>query len=240
MLYRVCHITEYLYAQPVSQCYNLAHIIPRTSHRQKCMSTDISVTPNVASKSIRDDYFGNRAYHFEIQRAHEKLILKATSKVETRAQLFNAKLDAGTTCEDAVRQVKYGSESDCIFAREFLLDSPMIKVNEALRAYAAPLFTPKKPLLQAALELTQKIFKEFTYCSEATTIATPLDEVLKNKKVFAKTLPTYKLLACAHSVFPPNTYLATSKPYHPQAKKSSSAATPAMHGCQYFAQGKAG
>lgn len=207
MLYRVCHITEYLYAQPVSQCYNLAHIIPRTSHRQKCMSTDISVTPNVASKSIRDDYFGNRAYHFEIQRAHEKLILKATSKVETRAQLFNAKLDAGTTCEDAVRQVKYGSESDCIFAREFLLDSPMIKVNEALRAYAAPLFTPKKPLLQAALELTQKIFKEFTYCSEATTIATPLDEVLKNKKGVCQDF-AHLQIACLRALGIPAKYVS--------------------------------
>ena len=182
MLYRICHITEYLYNAPVSHCYNLAHIIPRTSHRQKCISTDISINPTAAFKSIRDDYFGNRAYHFEIQRSHKKLVLTATSKVETREQFYDAKLDAGTTCADAWQLLNYAKEAEFLFAREFLLESPMIKLQSALREYAEPLFTPEKPLLQAVMELTQLIFREFKYSPEATTIATPLEEVLEKKQ----------------------------------------------------------
>ena len=182
MLYRICHTTEYLYNASVSHCYNLAHIIPRTSHRQKCISTDISINPTASFKSIRDDYFGNRAYHFEIQRSHKKLVLTATSKVETREQFFDAKLDAGTTCADAWQLMNYAKEAEFLLAREFLLDSSMVKALPALRAYAEPLFSPEKPLLQAVMDLTKLIYKEFKYSPESTTIATPLEEVLATKR----------------------------------------------------------
>jgi transglutaminase-like putative cysteine protease len=182
MLYRICHTTEYLYNAPVSHCYNLAHIIPRTSHRQKCISSDITISPSAAFKSIRDDYFGNRAYHFEIQRSHKKLIMTSVSKVETRAQNYNAKLDAGTTCADAWRLLKYAKDTDLLLAREFILDSPMVKVWSALRDYAEPMFSPEKPLLQAVMDLTRLIYSEFKYNPKATTIATPLEEVLGRKQ----------------------------------------------------------
>ena len=182
MQYRICHITEYLYNAPVSHCYNLAHIIPRTSHRQKCISCDIDISPSAAFKSIRDDYIGNGAYHFDTQRSHKKLVMTVTSRVDTREQSYNKKLEAGTTCADAWQLLKYAKDTEILFAREFILDSPMIKATKALRDYAAPLFTGDKPLLVAVMELTQKIYKEFTYSPQSTTIATPLEEVLATKK----------------------------------------------------------
>ena len=182
MQYRIRHVTEYIYNAPVSHCYNLAHIIPRTSHRQKCISCDIEIDPNATSKSIRDDYFGNRAYHFEIQRSHKKLTLISTSKVETREQSYDKKLEAGTTCGNAWQALKYSNEAEVLFAREFILDSPMVKAQPALLDYASSLFTADKPLLIAVIELTQKIHSEFTSSPQSTTIATPLEEVLVTKK----------------------------------------------------------
>ncbi len=182
MQYRIRHVTEYIYNAPVSHCYNLAHIIPRTSHRQKCISCDIEIDPNSTSKSIRDDYFGNRAFHFEIQRSHKKLTLISTSKVETREQSYNKKLEAGTTCGEAWQALKYSNEAEVLFAREFILDSPMVKARPALLDYASSIFSAEKPLLVGVMELTQKIYHEFTYSPQSTTIATPLEEVLATKK----------------------------------------------------------
>ena len=212
MLYRICHITEYLYNAPVSHCYNLAHIIPRTNHRQKCISSDISLDPAAAYKSVRDDYFGNRAYHFEIQRSHKKLVLTATSKVETRKQFYDNKLDAGPTCGQAWQLFNYTSDAEILMAREFILDSPMIKAQPALRAYAEPLFLPDKPLLQAIMDLTQKIFTEFQYSPASTTIATPLDIVLETKKGVCQDF-AHLQIACLRA-------LGISKHYLRKGKKS--------------------
>lgn len=182
MLYRIQHITEYLYSNRVSHCYNLAHMIPRNTLRQRCLQNTVSVDPATTFSAKREDYFGNMAYHFEIQRPHKKLVITAISKVDTGPQHTSLQLDIGSTCLEAKRQLAHSQQADILFAKEFLLDSPMIKATAALRDYAAPSFSDDRPLLSAVMELTQRIFKEFSYCPESTTVATPLDEVLATRR----------------------------------------------------------
>ncbi len=182
MRYRIKHVTEYLYSDRVTHCYNLAHMIPRNCVRQSCLKSQIRVNPFTTHTTRREDYFGNQAYHFEIQRPHKKLIITATSEVETDSQHAAVNLDLGVTCSEARELLAKSSLSDALFAKEFLLDSSMINANDALREYAAPSFDDNRPLLSAVMELTQRIYREFTYSPEATTVATPLMEVLENKK----------------------------------------------------------
>ena len=227
MLYRICHITEYLYNAPVSHCYNLAHIIPRTSHRQKCISSDISLDPIAAYKSIREDYFGNRAYHFEIQRSHKKLVLTATSQVETRKQSYDDSTP-GVTCAQAWQLFNYTTEVEILLAREFILDSPMVKVQPELRAYAEPLFAPDKPLRQAIMELTQKIFTEFEYSPASTTIATPLDVVLETKKGVCQDF-AHLQIACLRALGIPAKYVSGYIETLPPAGQEKLVGTDATH-----------
>nr|WP_255568204.1 transglutaminase family protein [Aestuariicella albida] len=58
----------------------------------------------------------------------------------------------------------------------------MIKPSDELRDFAAPSFEKDRPLLSAVMDLTSRIFREFTYSPQSTTIATPLEEVLKTRK----------------------------------------------------------
>lgn len=182
MRYRIQHITEYSYADRVSHCYNLANLIPRTSERQQCISSDVQVSPSTSACAIREDYFGNTAYHFEILRPHKKLVITATSEVETGYQREESELEQCMTCEEALYMLNTSTDPSVLFAREFLLDTPMVKANDALREYAAPLFTSNRSLLSAVKDLTNKIYQEFTYCPESTTVATPLAEVLEKKR----------------------------------------------------------
>lgn len=182
MLYRIKHITEYIYAARVSHCYNMAHLIPRSTLRQKCLRADIHVEPSTAFTSRREDYFGNQAFHFEIQRPHKKLIITSTSEVNTESQNTNLQLDIGLSCGDAKYQLQNPKTPELLFAKEFLLDSPMVAASDALRDYAAPSFNDNRSLLSAVMELTQRIYHDFTYCPESTTVATPLEEVLENKR----------------------------------------------------------
>ncbi len=182
MKYRIRHITEYQYADRVSHCYNLAHMIPRTSLRQSCERSQIKVAPHPSFTSRREDYFGNQAFHFEIQRPHEKLVITSESEVEVFSQRSGINLDFGITCRDALELLRESKDDEVLLAREFILDSPMVRANQALREYAAPSFSDDRPLLSAVANLTERVFKEFEYCPESTTIATPLDEVMATRK----------------------------------------------------------
>jgi transglutaminase-like putative cysteine protease len=63
-----------------------------------------------------------------------------------------------------------------------MLDSPMIQARKALYDYALPSFSDNRSLLSSVMELTHRIYEDFTYCPESTTIATPLTEVLDKKR----------------------------------------------------------
>ena len=182
MRYRVKHITEYSYSARVTHCYNLAHMIPRNSLRQACLHSHIRMSPFAAHTTRRQDYFGNQAYQFEIQRPHKHLTITATSEVETGAQHSAINLDLGITCADAREQLSNSSRPDTLLAREFLLNSALVKAGEQLREYAAESFEDSRPLLSAVMELTQRIYRDFTYTPLSTTVATPLSEVLATRK----------------------------------------------------------
>lgn len=182
MRYRVKHITEYVYSDRVTHCYNLAHMIPRSTLRQTCLHSHVRMNPFATHSTRRQDYFGNQAYHFEIQRPHKKLVITATSEVDTGAQQSVINLDFGLTCADAREQLASSTRPDTLFAREFILNSPIIKASEELREYALPSFDANRPLLSAVMELTQRINSEFTYSPHSTTVATPLTEVLATRQ----------------------------------------------------------
>lgn len=182
MLYRIRHTTEYVYHSRVSHCYNMAHIMPRDTPRQQCLSTRVDVLPGAAYSSTRTDYFGNMAFHFEIQKPHKKLVITSTSDVRTSDQSETADLDFGISCREALDAMKSSKDMEVLMAREYVLDSPMIKASQELREYAQELFEDDKPLVTAALELTRKIFAEFIYSPAATTIATPIEEVMATRR----------------------------------------------------------
>lgn len=182
MRYRVKHITEYQYASRVSHCYNLAHLMPRNSRRQQCLSSHVDILPGAGFHVRREDYYGNWAHHFEIHQPHQTLRIVATSDVETREQVSMMDLDLGVTCAQARELMKTAADSETLMAREFLLDSPGVRTSAELQDYASAFFTDDKPLLKATLELTQSIYRDFNYSPESTTIATPIAEVMKTRQ----------------------------------------------------------
>ena len=207
MRYRIKHTTEYKYSSRVSHCYNVAHMIPRNSLRQQRISNHIDVSPVIASTSKREDYFGNWAHHFEIQRPHDKLLITATSEVNTDHQGSQHDLDFGITCAEALLHLMQSQHTDLLFAKEFLLDSPMIKVNQDLHEYAKSSFDFDRPLLSCVMDLTQRIYTDFTYCPESTTIATPLEEVLKNRRGVCQDF-AHLQIACLRSMGFPAKYVS--------------------------------
>ncbi|WP_045860824.1 transglutaminase family protein [Teredinibacter purpureus] len=182
MRFRIKHITHYQYAQRVTRCYNLANVIPRNTDRQQCLNSRISVSPQPATKRKRTDYFGNQAYHFEIQEPHTELTITAESDIQIQNNDHKLNLDLGASYGEVLDYLRMTLNDDTILAREFLLNSPMIEASTALAEYARPSFDLKRSLKACVSELTTRIFNDFTYDPEFTTIATPLGDVLEHKR----------------------------------------------------------
>lgn len=182
MRFKITHNTTYNYNVNVGRCYNLAHMLPRDTERQTCNRSQVRITPTPAHSNKREDYFGNRAYFFAIQRSHTQLSIETESEVNMEPDNWLPALDFGLSCGEALERINESREEDVVLAREYILDSPMIRANDALRDYAAPLFAADRPLLAAVRELTDKIFREFTYTPGFTTIATPLHDVLQHRR----------------------------------------------------------
>ncbi|HBR99183.1 MAG TPA: transglutaminase [Gammaproteobacteria bacterium] len=181
MDYRIKHITEYRYNNRVSHCYNMAHLMPRDTGRQRCQNAAVAVVPEMAFSSTREDYFGNVAYHFEIQRPHKHLVITASSDVQTQAQTVGGDLSDGPSCRSVRRQLSAPNDADTLDSREFVLNSPAVHVSAPLREYAQASFRDDRPFLAAVMDLTTRIYQEFKYDPESTTVATPLAEVIENR-----------------------------------------------------------
>jgi len=68
--------------------------------------------------------------------------------------------------------------ADAALATEFTLDLQKPEITDAVHAYAAPSFTPGRPLIDVLRDLSSRIFTDFTYRSGSTTVSTRVAEVL--------------------------------------------------------------
>jgi transglutaminase-like putative cysteine protease len=181
--YRVRHITRYKYAERVTRCYNLAHVVPRNTHRQRCIQSTVSVSPTPARSLKRTNYFENTAFHFEIQKPHTELVITADSEVQLEERNHDPRLDLGETYRSVLDFLATTLNPDTIDARQYLLSSTMVDISEPrLLEYARPSFDPDSSLKSCVSDLTARIHKEFAYSPNSTTVATPLADVLEQKR----------------------------------------------------------
>ena len=186
MIYRIRHRTHYQYEKPVTLCYNQAYLLPRDTEYQSCLDSRINIAPFQTVGQRRTDYFGNQTFYFSLEQAHSELIVDAVSEIrvhETKYELGQEmNLDLGATCGQALMALQQSRDPNVLEAREFNLDSPMVRSSNALRDYARASFKRDRSLLAAVRELTQRIYEDFTYDPKATSIATPLAQVLKQRR----------------------------------------------------------
>lgn len=181
MRYRVRHVTTCAYSTPVMVSHHAARLIPRETERQRCLSSSLSVEPGPAARADRVDYFGNPVSFLTIQISHRVLTVIAESHVEVTAPPAIG-ADATPPWEAVRAALECPIDGQALDAAEFLCDSPFAAVSDNLRAYARPSFTAGRPALAAALDLTRRIHADFRYDPAATTVSTPLAQVLEMRR----------------------------------------------------------
>ncbi len=181
MLYQIRHKSRFRYDSDVLVCQNLTHLKARTLDSQTCIGSRLEVSLPPAVRMEYLDYFGNSSCYFSIQENHRALDVIATNEVLVRPA--PAPDPAQSESWNIVRDnLRLSLAPEIVDALQFAYDSPYVKTDAELLAFAKPSFPEGRPILEAALDLTGRIFRGFTFDPAATTTATPLHDVLKLRR----------------------------------------------------------
>ena len=182
MRFRITHVTRYSYTAPVSLCHSILHLKPRKSVRgQHCVSSQLRIDPWPAVNREHEDFFGNRVNYFSVQQSHSYLEVTAVSEVEVSPP---RKPDTASTLpwEIAIERLHEHRDSAMAGARIYTLPSPMVPIDRDATAFAALCFPPGRPILEATRDLMGRIYDEFEYDPQFTTVATPVAEVMAHRR----------------------------------------------------------
>lgn len=178
--YLIRHTTTYTYTETVSICQNLAHLHPRACPYQQVHSSELVITPEPSSLEHFIDYYGNPAMFFTIQEPHRSLQIEITHDLQVQSKPVcpaNETLPWNQLAAAMTQRI----EPEWLSAREYLYESRYIPLVPEIADYARQSFPENRPVLEAALDLTQRIFHDFKYDAQATTIATPVQEVFQHR-----------------------------------------------------------
>lgn len=173
--YRIDHRTVYRYSDVVTSSYGRGFLTPRDLTGQRCLTHELVVDPWPADSSTSRDGYGNLSSYFHVTEHHDTLSVTSTSLVEVDPP--PAELYTGGSAR-APWELSRPVGPDAAPATEFALDLRPPEITAAVRDYAAPSFTPGRPLIEVLHELTTRIHADFTYRSGSTTVSTRVDEVL--------------------------------------------------------------
>jgi transglutaminase-like putative cysteine protease len=206
MILRTTHTTTYLYSDPVSICHTEVHLAPRLYRDQTLLEHNLVVHPAPDFSLRRQDYFGNGVSYFSIHEPHERLTITATSLVNRHSA---EPPQAGLTpnWEQVRDEVARFDTPETFAAWEYVFESPRVLVGPEFAKYAAPSFPADRPIMEAALDLSGRIFKEFQYDQRATTVTTPVDEVLRTRHGVCQDF-AHIMIACVRSMGLPARYIS--------------------------------
>ncbi len=198
MNYRILHRTTYDYSEAVTVSHHAARVEPRHSAQQQRDSFTLTIEPEPAVRNMRTDYFGNRVCFFSIQEIHRRLEIRAESRVSVATTTPPA-LSLSPPWGRVVELFSDPVSPEVVEPYQFCFDSPLLRASPELADYARACFPHGTPLLVGVSELNRRIFRDFTYDPVATTVATPLEEVVASRRGVCQDF-AHLAIACLRSL----------------------------------------
>jgi transglutaminase-like putative cysteine protease len=173
--YEITHRTTYRYSDDVTSSYGRGFLTPRVTDTQRCLSHELVIDPDTTDSTISRDVYGNLSSYFHVTERHRTLTVTSHSIVEVDPPA--PELYGGGSAR-APWEIARPVGPDGALATEFTLDLASAEITDEGRDYAAPSFTPERPLIEVLRDLNSRINNDFTYRSGSTTVSTRVAEVL--------------------------------------------------------------
>jgi transglutaminase-like putative cysteine protease len=206
MRYGIRHRTTYRYSQPVSISHHVLHLSPRQCPRQIAHGSAIEVSPHPAVRTDAVDYFGNPVTFLTIQEQHQELVIEARSIVEVTVPP-DWPPTRSMPWDQVFGHLEQPATPGNLDTLQFAFDSPYTQAGPDVVAFARRSFPRGRPLLEAALDLTRRIHREFRYDGGATSVSTPVDAVFRLRRGVCQDF-AHLQLACLRALALPARYVS--------------------------------
>lgn len=224
----ITHETRYRYSPQVQTAHHVAHLQPSNTPCQTVICHEMQTDPEAVVQYHIDAYLNHRAY-WALTHPHDGLQVRAYSEIETTPLPDSPDLNSLSQSWESVREhFRYQGGKPGDLQSGFVFGSHHAPVHAAFLAYAQSSFTPGRALVQAALELTARMHRDFRYESKSTDINTPALEALQEKRGVCQDF-AHILLACLRSLGLPARYVSGYLLTQPPAGQARLVGSDASH-----------
>ncbi|MEJ1238939.1 transglutaminase family protein [Chryseolinea sp. T2] len=228
MRYKITHVTEYKYQEPVGLCHNRVCLTPRNNSHQTCQVSDIRVVPSPDEFNYRTDFFGNTVAYFSSYKEHDTLQVTSVSHVNLSGR---QETDLAFSSSVLWHDVSALIIADGVLASDvfqYTLPSQYIPHSEAVREFAKSCFQEDATLWSACNVLMQKIYKSIEFKPGFTTINTPVEHVIRDKKGVCQDF-AHLMISCLRNMGLPARYVSGYIETVPPPGKEKLVGTDASH-----------
>jgi len=197
--YKIEHVTRYEYSEEVSLTQNHARLLPVNFARQICHSSRLVISPAPDYSTQIRDRFNNLVTIFEVPTQHTVMEVKAISEVEVLKPATMDFLVQQITWESIREGLRFPPDQEHLDAMPYAIATGLTPFNNDMRQYALVSFTKNRSILDACEELIHRIFTDFTFDPQFSTIDTPLERVFEHRKGVCQDF-AHVALACLRSI----------------------------------------
>ena len=172
-VFRIHHITRYVYDRPVKESVNEIRIYPYSSPDQEVLEHDLNITGQ-PDLHVFFDYWRNKTADFTVASPHTELIIESKLVVRINSPAnaylnFNSGRDA---LKDEVNDNLHLLELTKTDAIDFPADIELILQH---------IVQPWKSIAAIVQDCSQYIYQHFQYIKGITNIETTVDEILQHR-----------------------------------------------------------
>jgi transglutaminase-like putative cysteine protease len=207
MLLHVTHETRYEYSPAVETAQHLAHLKPLATASQRLVSHKLAIEPPPAQRSEVPDVYGNTRAFFALEATHDSLVVTAESVVETGAPQLAPGIARELPWEAVRERFRYRKDATFDPASEFVFPSPYVPRHDDFASYARASFAPERPTFDVAMDLTERMYRDFAYDADSTEINTPAVEALAQRKGVCQDF-AHIMIACFRAMGLPARYVS--------------------------------
>ena len=179
--FKLRHYTVYTYEEAVESAHNQMRMLLRDVPGQTCLQRTVRIRPRPDWGKLRTDWFGNRVLWTEMRRPHTVAKIFLQHVIEVQAPRLPEPADTPRlgALQSLLREPLWAQDPSISL---FRLPSRLVPDLPVVELWAAEFLRPELPVLQAAMNLMTHIYKSFRFNPQATSISTPIDEVLRRRE----------------------------------------------------------
>ncbi|MEO7413330.1 MAG: transglutaminase family protein [Opitutaceae bacterium] len=209
-IYRVTHTTTYWHDTPATTAWQSLHLQPRHEPAQHCNAFELEIAPHPSDLAARVDFFGNKQHLFTVREPHEELSITSRSIVRRDEPVLPVHGQTPTLAA-ARALVPRAITVEDFTLEQFRHATPLVPLLpgalQLTKDLTQELDGENTPILTWLDELGDRFHQEFTFDPEATEIATPLTEVLENRRGVCQDF-AHLLISCLRQQGLPAAYVS--------------------------------